>query len=46
MNELNEKTVDELEARAAEIAGMEQDGAETDEIEARANELQAIRDEL
>ena len=46
MNELNEKTVEELEARQAEIAGMETEGVETDEIEARANELEAIRGEL
>ena len=43
---LIEKTVEELETRQAEIAGMETEGVETDEIEARAAELEAIRDEL
>lgn len=46
MNELNEKTVEELETRQAEIAGMETEGVETEEIEARANELEAIQGEL
>ena len=46
MNDMIEKTVEELEARQAEIAGMETEGVETDEIEARANELEAIRAEL
>ena len=46
MSDLIEKTVEELEARQAEIAGMEIEGVETDEIEARANELEAIRAEL
>ena len=46
MENLIEKTVEELEARAAEIAGMETEGATTDEIEARANELQTIKEEL
>ena len=46
MNELNEKTVEELETRQAEIAGMETEGVETEEIEARANELEAIKAEL
>ena len=43
---LTEKTVEELEARMAEIAGMETENAETEEIEARANELTAIKAEV
>ena len=46
MFDLTEKSVEELEARQAEIAGMETEGVETDEIEARANELEAIKAEL
>ena len=46
MNELTERTVEELEARQAEIAGMEQADASTEDIEARAKELEAIRAEL
>ena len=46
MFDLTEKTVEELETRQAEIAGMETDGAQTEELEARAGELEAIRDEL
>ena len=46
MNELTEKTVEELETRAAEIAGMETEGVNTDEIEARAMELENIKAEL
>ena len=46
MDNLIEKSVEELEARQAEIAGMETDGVETEEIEARANELEAIKAEL
>ena len=46
MENLIEKSVEELEARQAEIAGMETDGVDTDEIEARANELEAIKAEL
>ena len=46
MNELTERTVEELEARQAEIAGMSTEEATTEEIEARAAELEAIRDEL
>ena len=46
MENLIEKTVEELEARQAEIAGMETEGASTDEIEERANELQTIKEEL
>ena len=46
MNELIERSVEELEARQAEIAGMETEGVETEEIEARANELEAIKAEL
>ena len=46
MENLIEKSVEELEARQTEIAGMETEGVETDEIEARANELEAIKAEL
>ena len=46
MFDLTEKSVEELEARQAEIAGMETDGVDTEEIEARANELEAIKAEL
>ena len=46
MENLIEKSVEELEARQAEIAGMETEGVETDEIEARAGELEAIQAEL
>ena len=46
MENLVEKTVEELETRQAEIAGMATEGVETDEIEARANELEAIKAEL
>jgi HK97 family phage major capsid protein len=42
----DELTVEELETRKAEIAGMETEGVETDELEARANELEAIMKEL
>ena len=38
-------TVEELEARQAELAGMEDEGT-TEELEARADEIEAIRDEL
>lgn len=46
MNELIEKSVEELEARQAEIAGMSTEEAATEDIEARANELEAIKAEL
>lgn len=46
MNELTERTVEELEARQAEIAELNVEEANTDEIEARANELEAIKAEL
>lgn len=46
MNDITEKSVEELEARQAEIAGMSTEEADTEEIEARAAELEAIRDEL
>ena len=46
MIDLTEKSVEELEARQAEIAGMETEGVETEEIEARAGELEAIQAEL
>ena len=46
MENLIEKSVEELEARQAEIAGLETEGVETEEIEARANELEAIQAEL
>lgn len=46
MENLIEKSVEELEARQAEIAGMETEGVETEEIESRANELESIQAEL
>ena len=46
MENLIENSVEELEARQAEIAGMETEGVETEEIEARAGELEAIQAEL
>ena len=46
MNELTERTVEELEARQAEIAGMETEGVEADELNKRADELEAIKAEL
>ena len=46
MENLIEKSVEELEARQAEIAGMETDGVDTEEIESRASELEAIQAEL
>ena len=46
MENLIEKSVEELEARQAEIAGMETEGVDTEEIESRANELEAIKAEL
>ena len=42
----DEMTVEELETRQAEIAGMETDGVDTAEIEQRANDLEAIKNEL
>ena len=42
----DEMTVEELEVRQAEIAGMSTEEATTEEIDARAAELEAIRDEL
>ena len=42
----DEMTVEQLEARQAEIAGMDTDSAETEELEARADELEAIQKEL
>ena len=46
MFELTDKTVEELEGRQAEIAGMSTEEATTEEIEQRANELEAITAEL
>ena len=46
MKEMIEMSVEELEARQAEIAGMSTDEATTEDIEARANELEAIKNEL
>ena len=46
MNELTEKTVEELELRQAEIAGENQEEMTEETIEARANELEAIQSEL
>ena len=42
----DEMTVDELQARREEIAGMDMDSASTEELEARANELETIKAEL
>ena len=42
----DEMTVEQLEARQAEIAGMETEGAETDELDRRSEELEAIKAEL
>ena len=42
----DELSVEQLEARQAEIAGMETEGVTTEEIEERANELEAIKAEL
>ena len=46
MFDLTEKTVEELEARQAEIAGENRDEMTTEDIEARAGELEAILAEL
>ena len=46
MNEMIEMSVEELEARQAEIAGMATEEATTEELEARANELEAMKAEL
>ena len=46
MNEMIEMSVEELEARQAEIAGMATEEATTEELEARANELEALKAEL
>jgi len=42
----DEMSVEQLEARQAEITGMETESASTEEIEERANELEAIKAEL
>ena len=42
----DEMNVEQLEARQAEIAGMDTESATTDELEERANELEAIKAEL
>ena len=42
----DEMTVEQLEARQAEIAGLETEGVGTDELNARASELEAIKAEL
>ena len=44
--EIREMNVEELEARKAEISGMDQDSATTEELEERVNELEAIKAEL
>ena len=43
---LTEMNVEELEARQAEIAGMDTESATTEELEERADELEAIKNEL
>ena len=42
----DEMNVEQLEARQAELAGMDTESATTDELEERANELEAIKTEL
>ena len=42
----DEMNVEQLEARQAEIAGMDTEAVPTDELEERANELEAIKAEL
>ena len=42
----DEMNVEQLEARQAELAGMDTEGAATEELEERANELEAIKAEL
>ena len=42
----DEMQLEELEARQAEIAGMETEGVTAEELESRANELEAIKAEL
>ena len=42
----DEMNVEQLEARQAEIAGMDTEGATTEELEERASELEAIKAEL
>ena len=44
--DLRDLSVEELEARQAEIAGMSTEEATTEDIETRANELEAIKAEL
>ena len=46
MNELTEKTVEELEQRMADIAGENQEEMTTETIEERAEELEQIQGEL
>ena len=46
MKEMIEMSVEELEARQAEIAGMATEEATTEELEARANELESLKTEL
>ena len=42
----DEMNVEQLEARQAELAGMDTEGATTEELEERANELEAVKAEL
>ena len=46
MFDFTEMTVDALEARQAEIAGMETESATVEELENRSAELEAIKAEL
>ena len=46
MRDFTEMNVEQLEARQAEIAGMDTENATTEELEERANELEAIKAEL
>ena len=46
MRDFTEMNVEQLEARQAELAGMDTESATTEELEERANELEAIKAEL
>ena len=46
MDDLKDRTVEELEARQAVIAGWETEGVDTETLEARSAELEAIKAEL
>ena len=44
--EIKDLTIEQLEARQAEISGMETDGVSAEDLEKRADELEAIKAEL